>query len=157
MSFWTLGANVVLWLKGGGWLFQSNPSIAKGLWTFHMMILLRWGMGSGLSSQPVDRLVKKALCRKSPILHAYYSSLLFHLDLPPCLWHKQRGKDKKGCVTSLWKRWCSELLLGEYLPRLNFHIWFPKAKWWLRSDKIFSDQLVDDSGCGNCSSLDHCS
>ena len=85
MSFWTLGANVVLWLKGGGWLFQSNPSIAKGLWTFHMMILLRWGMGSGLSSQPVDRLVKKALCRKSPILHAYYSSLLFHLDLPPFL------------------------------------------------------------------------
>ncbi|TEA29392.1 hypothetical protein DBR06_SOUSAS8610077 [Sousa chinensis] len=34
MSFWTLGANVVLWMKGGGWPFQSNPSIAKELLTF---------------------------------------------------------------------------------------------------------------------------
>ena len=96
-----------------------------------MVVLLRWGRGSGLSPQPVDWLVKKAICRKCPILHAYYSSSLFHLDLPLVsdISRGERTKKFVSCHCERLKKWCSELLLGKYLPRLNSHIWFPKAKW----------------------------
>lgn len=98
MSFWTLGANVEL-MKGGGWPFQSDPSIATELVTFQCGEAMR-GEGESLCFQPVDWLVKKAICRKSPILHAYGSSSLFHLDLPLASDISRRERTKQLSVMS---------------------------------------------------------
>lgn len=64
------------WMKGGGWPFQSNPSIAKELVTFQYGDFIKVGEEKQSHFPTLLIGVKKAICRKSLILHAYWSSSL---------------------------------------------------------------------------------
>lgn len=82
MSFWTLGANVGCAVDDG-WrgAFPVKPQHGPRTGNFAAGDVMKVG-GEIVCFQPGDWLVKKAIGRRSLILHAYYSSSPFHLDCP---------------------------------------------------------------------------